>query len=86
MKVVELKELKRHNNTLHYFREFKAVAVLEGAGKQIERAVAFSIEKKPFGKPEIIISFEEEPEWPLLPIISSLKSLLMELDGDGRLP
>lgn len=86
MKVVELRELTRHNPTLHYFREYSGKAVLEGPGRSLERLVSFSIEKKPFGAPEILARFEEDPEWPLLPLIASLKTRILEMDKEGYLP
>lgn len=86
MQVSELKDLTRKETPLHYIREFHATATLEGGVGSREVPLAFTIEKKPVGQPEISVRFLEEPDWPLLPLIRSLKELIMDLDRKGVLP
>ena len=86
MKVVGLKDMRKKDTPLHYIREWSGVAVLENAGKTAERPFVCSIERRPVGAPEITARFLEDPEWPLLPLLRSLKELLAELDKSGGLP
>ena len=86
MQVSELKDLSRKEPPLHYIREFHATATLEGGAGSREVHLAFTIEKKPVGQPEISVRFLEEPDWPLLPLIRSLKEMIMDLDRKGDLP
>ncbi len=86
MNLVEIKNLKRKETPLHYIREFHAVAVLETATGLREAPLAFTIEKKPVGPPDISLRFEDEPEWPLLPLILSVKNMICLMDKTGTLP
>lgn len=86
MKVVGLKDMKKKDTPLHYIREWTGVAVLENGGKTAERPFVCSIERRPVGAPDIAARFLEDPEWPLLPLLRSLKELLAELDKNGSLP
>ena len=67
MQVIELKDLTRKETPLHYIREFHAMAALEGSLGHRDVPLAFTIEKKPVGQPEISVRFLGEPDWPLLP-------------------
>lgn len=86
MQVKELKDLKRKETPLHYIREFNALAVLETAEGLREAALAFTVERKPIGPPDVSIRFLEEPDWPLLPLIRSVKDIVLGLDKSGGLP
>jgi len=86
MLVSELKDLSRKETPLHYIREFHATATLEGGTGRRDVPLAFTIEKKPVGQPEISVRFLEEPDWPLLPLIRSLKEMILDLDRKGDLP
>jgi hypothetical protein len=86
MRVLELKDLKRKETPLHYIREFHAVAVLETIDGGREAGLAFTIERKPVGRPDVSVRFLEEPDWPLVPLLRSVKDIILEMDRDGRLP
>jgi hypothetical protein len=86
MRVVELKDLRKKDTPLHYIREWNGVAVLERGGRTVEKPFVCSIERRPVGAPDITARFLEDPEWPLLPLLRSLKELLAELDKNGSLP
>lgn len=86
MQVIELKDLKRKETPLHYIREFNALAVLETSSGLREAALAFTVERKPIGPPDVSIRFLEEPDWPLLPLIRSVKDIVLGLDKSGGLP
>lgn len=86
MRVVELKDLVKKETPLHYIREFHAVAVLEAAGGPREAPIAFTVERKPIGPPDISLRFLDEPDWPLLPLIRTVKDMIAVLDKSGALP
>ena len=86
MQVIELKDLKRKETPLHYIREFNGLAVLETSVGRKEAALAFTVERKPIGPPDVSIRFLEEPDWPLLPLIKSVKDIILGLDKSGGLP
>ena len=86
MNIVEIKDLRKKETPLHYIREFHAVAVIETASGLREAPLAFTIEKKPVGPPDISLRFEDEPEWPLLPLILTMKEMIGRMDKSGVLP
>lgn len=86
MQVIELKDLRRKETPLRYIREFNGLAVLETSSGLKEAALAFTVERKPVGPPDVSIRFLEEPDWPLLPLIRSVKDIIMSLDKNGGLP
>ncbi len=86
MRIIELKDLRRKETPLHYIREFTGIAVLEREGKVFEKALVFTVERRPSGAPEVSARFVEEPEWPILPLLRSIKDLVTELDKSGGLP
>jgi hypothetical protein len=86
MKVIGLKDLQRKDTPLHYIREFHALAVLETVAGNREAPLAFTIERKPLGPPEVSVRFLDELEWPLVPLIRSVKDLVIGLDQKGGLP
>lgn len=86
MQIIELKDLKRKETPLHYIREFNGLAVLETTNGRKEAPLAFTVERKPVGPPDVSVRFLEEPDWPLLPLIRSIKDLIMGLDKNGGLP
>ncbi|MEI6385306.1 MAG: hypothetical protein WCQ50_01640 [Spirochaetota bacterium] len=86
MKVMELRELTRKETGIYYRREFRGQAVLESLGELSELPLSFIIENQPVGPPEISFAFDTEPTWPIVPVISSLKHLVREMDKTGLLP
>jgi len=85
MRVVELRNVASKESPLHYMREFNAVAILESAGYKSELPLAFTVERRPVGGPEISVRFIEEPDWPLVPLLRSVKDMVLELDKRGKL-
>ena len=86
MKVLELRGLTRKETGIYYRREFKGRAVLEARGEVSELPLSFVIEKGPVGPPDISVIFDSEPSWPIVPVISSLKLMVREMDKTGLLP
>jgi hypothetical protein len=86
MKVVEIKGLERKDLPIYYRREFCGQAVLELMDKTQEKRLEFVIEHKPMGGVDIHVSLLDPVDYPLLPIVKSLKTFILELDKRGNLP
>jgi hypothetical protein len=86
MQIVGLKDIDRKDTPLHYIREFHGVAVLESNGSLRELPLAFTVERKPIGQPEVSVRFLNEPDWPLIPLMRTVKDFVIELDKTGGLP
>lgn len=86
MKALELRNLSRKDDTIHYRREYSGLAVLEASGQRNELRLVFTVESRALGEPDIQVTLGDPPAWPLLPVISSIKRLVLELDKSGKLP
>jgi hypothetical protein len=85
MRVVELRDVASKESPLHYMREFNATAILESAGMRSELPLSFTVERRPVGGPDISVRFIEEPDWPLVPLLRSVKDMVLDLDKKGKL-
>ncbi|MCM1321989.1 MAG: hypothetical protein NC041_08320 [Bacteroides sp.] len=86
MKILELRNLQREEGYIYYRRNFTADAVIEVPIKTIETPISFSIEMGPTGNKEIEIEFGKTPDYPLVPVIKSLKEFILSADTEGTLP
>jgi hypothetical protein len=85
MKVVAVKDIVRKDIPIYYRLLYTGVAVIEVA-KATDYRIDFSIEIKPTGKKEINVSFLDEIDYPLLPVIKDLKALIDDMHSNGMLP
>lgn len=86
MKVLELKNLVRKDVPIYYRRLYNGTAVVELINKSQEVHLDFSIEHKPTGYKEILITLIDKVDYPLLPLNSALKKAIDDLDSAGSLP
>ena len=87
MKVVELSNLYRKNPELHYRKEFTGSAVLESLNSsRIEIPVEIVYELNATGATDIRVTLLDDIDYPLLPILKSIKSLIQHMEKKGQLP
>lgn len=86
MKVVSLKDITRKDVPIYYRRLFHAVAELEFLNQTFEKKVEFTIETKPTGMKETAVNLLEPVDYPLIPVIQSLREFVRDLDTRGVLP
>jgi hypothetical protein len=86
MKVLDIKEITRKDMPIYYRMFFSAKAVLQILEGEVERNIDFSIEIKPTGHKEIVVTLAEPVDYPLIPVISALKTAIEDLHFDGKLP
>jgi hypothetical protein len=86
MKVIAVKDVIRKDIPIYYRLLYTGVAVLELSADAADYRIDFSIEIKPTGQKEIIITFLDDLDYPLLPISRELKKMISELHSNGMLP
>jgi hypothetical protein len=86
MKILEIKDIIRKDVPLYYKRFYTGVAVVEIIDKSQDLRVDFSIEHKPTGQKEILVTLTDQIDYPLAPISTALKKTINEMDSSGRLP
>jgi hypothetical protein len=85
MKVIAVKDVVRKDIPIYYRLLYTGVAVIE-ITKQTDYRIDFSIEIKPTGMKEITVSFLDELDYPLLPVVKDLKTLIDDMHSKGMLP
>lgn len=85
MKVLGLHNIVREEGVIYYRKCFTADVELELPLKTIKSPIYFTIEMSPFGEKDIKIKFLETVEYPLLPILKSLKEIIKQQDYEGKL-
>jgi len=86
MKVISIKDMIRKDVPIYYRRLYTGVAVIEMNKGPTDYRIDFSIEHKPTGQKDIIISFIDSIDYPLIPINRELKQYIGDLDNSGGLP
>jgi hypothetical protein len=86
MKILELRDIVRKDVPIYYRRLYTGVAVIELINKPQDVHLDFSIEHKPTGHKEILITLIDKVDYPLVPLTSALKKHIDDLDATGGLP
>ncbi|MDR3147958.1 MAG: hypothetical protein LBU00_06245 [Treponema sp.] len=86
MNIREIKDIVRKDVPLYYRRLYSGVAVIEILNKSQDVHLDFSIEHKPTGQKEILITLIDSVDYPLVPVNTALKKAIDELDSAGGLP
>ena len=86
MKVIAIKDMIRKDIPIYYRKLFTGVAVIEMNNNPCEYRIDFSIEFKPTGHKEVLVSFIDELDFPLIPVIKELKSYISDLEAADGLP
>ena len=90
MQLIDVHDIIRKNSPLRYRNEFKGKAVFEyppALGKKNEeKPIQFSIERSALGDVAVSVQLLEDMDYPLVPIIKSLKNHILNLDSKGLLP
>jgi hypothetical protein len=86
MKVLQVKDIERKDVPIYYRRLFSGMLVLELLNTTVERAIDFTIETKPTGVRDILVTLAEPVDYPLIPVLKEVKRYLNELDDSGGLP
>jgi hypothetical protein len=71
---------------IYYRRLYNGTAVVELINRSQEVHLDFSIEHKPTGHKEILVTLIDKVDYPLLPLNSALKKAIDDLDSAGSLP
>ena len=86
MKLTQIADIVKKNVPLHYRNEYSANAVFDlSEGKTLTRRIEFVVEMSPIGSKDIRINFIDPIDYPLIPILKSLKDEIHILDRKGTL-
>lgn len=87
MKLLDINDIAYLESPVLYFREYTGFALFEMADKKSEGIrIKFTLESQSMGRPLVNIEFTDSVDYPLMPLIRSLKRHVMKLDKNGGLP
>ncbi|MDR2808639.1 MAG: hypothetical protein LBB43_06515 [Spirochaetaceae bacterium] len=86
MKILNIKELVRKDVPIYYRMYYSGIVVVDLINKTLELRLDFSIETKPTGKKEILLTIAQPIDYPIVPFTKALKQFIIELDNAGSLP
>ncbi|MDR0558347.1 MAG: hypothetical protein LBG43_10890 [Treponema sp.] len=86
MQILEIKNIVRKDVPIYYRMYYSGIASMKLINKSVERKIDFSIETKPTGQKEILITIADPVDYPLIPLIRELKKHIDHLDANGNLP
>jgi hypothetical protein len=86
MKVVAIKDIIRKDVPIYYRLLYTGVAVIELAKGTSNYRIDFTVEIEPTGKKDISVTFLDNLEYPLLPVIKELKLIINKMHEDELLP
>ena len=86
MKVITIKDIVRKDVPIYYRLLFTGVAVLQLTKDPKDYRIDFALEIKPTGQKEIAVTFLDEVDYPLLPVIKELKETINSMHENGALP
>jgi len=86
MKVITVKDIVRKDVPIYYRLLYTGVAVIEMSADAADYRIDFSIEIKPTGQREIVVSFLDEVDYPLVPVVKELKKYIDTMHQNGALP
>jgi len=86
MQIVTIKDIVRKDVPIYYRMLYTGVAVIEMTKDAADYRIDFSIETKPTGQREITVSFLDELDYPLVPVVRELKKHIDTMFQNGALP
>ena len=86
MKVITIKDIKRKDIPIYYRLMYTGVAVIELAKGPMNFRIDFSIEIKATGQMLIVVTFIDQLDYPLFPVVQELKKIITDMHYDGTLP
>lgn len=88
MQVLELNQIVPDPSYIYYRRNYSATAKLQMLSKTIDIKISFIIEMGPWGDKVIYVDIDpgEEIDYPLIPVKSALKTYIIKMDDEGKLP
>lgn len=86
MTIDDISDITRKENFIYYRREFFGNASYNFLNRVHKGRIEFTIETTPMGTKDITIKIVDPVEYPLIPVIKSLKDYIKTMDKEGKLP
>jgi len=84
--ILAITEILRKENFIYYRREFTGNVLYDLPGRKHSGHIEFTIETTPMGKKDIRIQLIDSVDYPVMPVIKTLKDYILEMDNENKLP
>ena len=85
MKIIAVKDIVKKDIPIYYRLLYTGVVVIE-LKTTADYRIDFCIEIKPTGQKDISVTFLDDVDYPLLPVMKELKALIETMHTNGALP
>ena len=86
MTFIDLADIVKKDIPLHYRNEFTANAVFSTMdGKDLQKKIEFIVEMAPTGHKDIRVNIIDQIDYPLIPLLKTLKEHIQIMDKKGQL-
>ena len=86
MKVLGIDNIRRKDIPIYYRQLYTGVAVLELTKGTVNYPIDFSIEVKATGQTVINITFLDDMDYPLVPVVQDLRKIIDSMRVNEELP
>lgn len=88
MQVLGLSNISSDDNYIYYRRTYSATATLQLLNKKNDIDISFTIEVGPLGDKNVYVDIDPscDIDYPLIPVKSALKTYILKMDNEGKLP
>ncbi|OQY34167.1 MAG: hypothetical protein B6241_05635 [Spirochaetaceae bacterium 4572_59] len=84
MKLLTIEKLLKKDTLIYYRNQYEGTALFSLLGeKQVYVKFRSSVEIKPTGERDVSVELLESIDYPLIPILQSIKSAMREIDQKG---
>lgn len=84
MKLLAIENLFKKDTLIYYRNQYEGTALFTLIGeKQVSVKFTSSVEIKPTGERDVTVELLESIDYPLIPILQSIKSEMREIDQKG---
>jgi hypothetical protein len=86
MKVIEIQNLLKKDIPLHYRNEYSGDIIFEtNQAVKLKKKFEFSLERMATGDLDIQVQFKDDIDYPLIPVIRTVKDFILKMEKEGDL-
>lgn len=91
MKLLQIDQIEKKQGDvpIYYRKDYRAQAMFEKKlhhHEQLQLGIDFSIEMEPTGHKKVEVQILEDVDYPLMPLLHSLKKEIKRMEAEGHIP
>ena len=86
MQLIDIIDIRKKDLPVHYRHVYQATALFSYRGNELRTRLEFVLEQTAIGSTDLHVSFIDDPDYPLIPILKQVKEKVRSLESDRELP